>query len=352
MRWKAVLPAVAVVTALAACSAKEQPYEEVRPVRTMVVKQGDGSPGATLSGEVRARREARLGFRLGGKVAERMVEVGDRVRPGQALLRLDAQDTSLQLSASRSQYQQTRQDYERAVQLKSQGFVSQAEVDRRRAALDAAEAQFKLAGNQGSYTVLKAERAGVVTAVEAEVGQVVGAGQVLVRVAEDGGREVVVSVPESRVEELRRADKLAVTLWAVPGKRYDARLREMAPDTDPQTRTYTARVSIDNPDEVLRLGMTATVQVPGRSDSRTIRLPLTAIYDRDGQTLVWLVDPKTQRVATRKVTLAGAQNDVVLVAEGLSGGETVVTAGVHLLHPNQQVRLAQAPAPAAKPAGS
>lgn len=350
MRWKAILLGAAVAAALAGCSAKEQAYEEIRPVRTMVVTPGDGTPGAVLSGEVRARREARLGFRIGGKVVERLVELGDVVKPGQALLRLDGQDTGLQLSASKSQYQQTKQDYDRALQLKNQGFVSQAEVDRRKAALDAAESQFKLAGNQGSYTVLKADRAGVVTAIDVEVGQVVAAGQTLVRVAEEGGREVVVSVPESRVEELRRASGLAVTLWAVPGKRYDAKLRELSPDTDPSTRTYSARVAIDNPDDTLRLGMTANVLVPGQRDSRTIRVPLTAIYDRDGQTLVWLVDPKTQRVNTRKVTLAGAQNDAVLVAEGLSGGETVVTAGVHLLHPNQQVRLA---ASAAKPgAGS
>jgi RND family efflux transporter MFP subunit len=175
----------------------------------------------------------------------------------------------------------------------------------------------------------------------AEAGQVVAPGQTVVTVAADGEREVAISIPEQRVDELRGAHRLVVSMWAYPGRTWNGKLRELAPDTDSVTRTYSARVTIEDPDPALvRLGMTASVQAPDVDGKGAIRLPLTAIVDADGKRLVWVVDKQTLRVAPRQVTIGGAQNDTVLVTGGLAGGETVVTAGVHMLQSNQQVLLA------------
>jgi RND family efflux transporter MFP subunit len=340
MKHAPIALAVLAALLLAACGKEPAAYEEIRPVRTVVLKADGSTPGATYSGDVRARRETTMGFRLPGQVVERYVELGQAVKAGQPLMRLDSRDATLQRTAARSQYDKARVDLQRAQALHAKGFVSQSYVDAAKAAFDAAEAQFKIANNQSGYTTLRAERAGIVTALLAEVGQVVAAGQAVLRLAEDGEREVVVSVPEGRVEELRRAKDLKVTLWAAPEKQYDARLREIAPDTDPVTRTYAAKITLLNPDDAVRLGMTAYVLKPGAQTSGTLSLPMTAIVDRDGQPKVWVVDPKTSRVTARPVKLAGALNDTVLVADGVKAGEVVVTAGAHLLHANQKVRLA------------
>jgi RND family efflux transporter MFP subunit len=162
-------------------------------------------------------------------------------------------------------------------------------------------------------------------------------------IAADGEREVIISIPESRVDELRKAKKMTVSLWANPGKTYNARLRELAPDTDEVTRTYAARVTVLDPDATLRLGMTASVHIPDVEGATTVRLPLTAVYDKEGKPLVWVVDPQTSHVVQRGVTLAAAENDTVLVADGLRDGEVVVTAGVHMLHEGQKVKVVVAP---------
>jgi RND family efflux transporter MFP subunit len=181
-----------------------------------------------------------------------------------------------------------------------------------------------------------------------EVGQVVGAGQVVLTIAADGEREVVISIPEARVAELRKAKSMTVSLWANPGKPYGGKLRELAPDTDEVTRTYEAKVTVLDPDASLLLGMTASVRVPDVQGSTAVRLPMTAVYDNKGKPLVWVVDPQTSQVAQRFVTLAAAEKDTILIAEGLKDGEIVVTAGVHMLHEGQKVKIVDAPtAPAA-----
>jgi RND family efflux transporter MFP subunit len=170
---------------------------------------------------------------------------------------------------------------------------------------------------------------------------VVAAGQPVATIAEDGEREVATSIPESRVDEIRHAATLDITLWAAPGKHYQGKLRDLAVDTDPATRTYAARVTIVAPDDAVRLGMTANVYLPGGADHQGLTLPLTAIYDTSGQPKVWVVDTKANRVHAVPVTLGGAQGESVLIASGLRGGETIVTAGAHVLHENQLVRLAE-----------
>ena len=339
---------------LAGCSPAAAPqHEDVRPVRTVVAGRSTGALGAAYSGEIRARYESQLGFRTAGKIVTRMVEVGSHVRPGQPLLQLDPAQEQLQVAASgadadaaRSRVAQARVDLQRLQQLQARSFASAAEVDQQRLALDQAEAQLRAAlarqqinSNLRAYTTLVADRDGVVSAIGAEAGQVVAAGQPVVTLAADGEREVVISIPESRVDELRNARSLQVTVWAHPGQAWKGTLRQLSPDTDSVTRTYSARITIEEPDPaLLRLGMTASVATPDVDGHSAIRLPLMAIVDRGQQSLVWVVDTKSQRVAARAVQLGGAQNDSVLVTAGLSGGETVVSAGVHMLQPNQLVR--------------
>ncbi len=335
----------------AGCHPKETAApDDVRPVRTLVVGASAGSVGATYAGEVQARYETKLGFQTSGRVVARLVEVGSHVRRGQPLMRLDpAQETlhvvaaSADVDAARRRVDQNRLDLERTEQLLARQFASPAERDQQKLALAESEAQLRAAlaqqqikVNQRGYTELVADRDGVVSALGAEVGQVVSAGQQVVTVAADGEREVIVSVPESRVDELRRARALQVSLWAQPGRRWAGALRELAPATDSVTRTYAARVSIREPDASLRLGMTASVHVTDVEGPSAIRLPLTAVHDTDGQPRVWVVNAGS--VAARPVTLGPVQNDQVIVVGGLQAGETVVSAGVHMLVAGQKVK--------------
>ena len=351
----ALLVAVlAIALLVVGCGRKEEAkIESVRPVVSMTVGMADGSVGATYSGEIQARYQSKLGFRVSGKIVERFVEVGGHVSRGQVLMRLDPEQEVLraevdtaQLEAARSRAAQNRIDLERTERLFSKRFASQAELDQQRLALAQSEAQLKaalaqqqLALNQQSYTRLVADRSGVITAIHAEVGQVVSGGQPVLVLAGDGEREVVVSIPESRVAEIRSAKAMSVSLWARSGKSYRGKLRELAPDTDSVTRTYMARITVLDPDAELRLGMTASVFTPDVDAASAIRLPLTAIHNKDGQPLVWVVDRATSQVATRAVKLGTAQNDAVLITQGLSIGETVVTVGVHMLYAGQKVRI-------------
>ena len=323
-------------------------------MRTLVTGRTAGSVGAMYSGEIRARYESQLGFRTSGKIVARLVDVGSHVKRGQPLLQLDPTQETLQVAAAsaeaeaaKSRVAQARIDVQRIEQLLARNFASQAELDHQRLALDQAEAQLRSAqarhqlnANLRGYTTLVADRDGVVSAINAEAGQVVAAGQPIVTVAGDGEREVAISIPESRVDELRLAKALQVSIWAHPGKFWTGTLRELAPDTDSVTRTYSARISIQQPDPaLLRLGMTASVLAPDVAGNGAIRLPLTAIVDREGERQVWIVDPKTSQVAARKVEVGSAQNDQALVVAGLKDGETVVVAGVHMLQPGQRVKL-------------
>jgi RND family efflux transporter MFP subunit len=351
MQTKLILAAV-IAAALSACGQKETAApEEVRPVRSTVVDPSGGSVGATYSGEILARYESRLGFQIGGRVVARLVEVGGHVKKGQVLMQLDTAQESLQVAAAtadvdaaQSRVRQSRVDLQRAETLFSRNFVSQAKLDDTRLALTTAESQLKSALAQQAirqlqrgYSSLSADRDGVVTAISAETGQVVSAGQQVITLAADGEREVQISIPESRVDELRRARTMHITVWAQPGRSYRGSLRELAPSVDSVTRTYAARISILDADAALRLGMTASVAAPDVDGGSAIRLPLTAIHNKDGRPQVWVIDPASLKVAPRRVKLGAAHNDSVLVSEGLQGGERVVTAGVHMLHAGQKV---------------
>lgn len=349
------LPLAAAIV-LVACS-KPAPVEEpVRAVKVLTVGMGSMQSGAEFAGEVRARVESRLGFRVGGKITQRPVEVGQRVKAGQLLAQLDPQDFRLAAEAAKAQVAQAATnrnlaaaDYKRFKELKDQNFISGAEVERREATLNAAQAQLEqaqaqLSGqrNQAAYTNLLADVSGVVTAVEAERGQVVAAGTPVVRIAQDGPRDIVFSVPEDRVSMIKEGSGVDVRAWSA-GENLKGMVREVAASADPVTRTYQVKVSLDvaNPKDAPPLGSTVYVspQAFARSGVAVIKLP-TSAFKQDGKTsAVWVLDPATMTVRSQPVEIATADGNDVVVSAGLTPGMLVVSAGVHVLTPGQKVSI-------------
>ncbi len=347
-----VLLVLAAPAMLSGCEQKVSAPEAVRPVQTVVADSTHTAVGATYSGAVTARNQSNQGFRVTGSVVKRLVEVGQRVAVNQALLQLDPTSLDLnrqaakaQLDAARSKAAQSKVNLDRDAQLLQQQFISQAEYDRDKVDLDTAtsqtqmaQAQYDEATNQAGYGTLRAAVSGIITAIDVDVGQVVTAGKTAVTIAKDGDREVVIGVPESRVDQLREAKGLYVTLWANPEKKYEARLREIDPNADPTTRTYAGHVTVLDPDAAMLLGMTAYVHLPNVSQAAAIMLPLTAVIEKADGTYVWLVDPGTSTVSMHPVKVLTVQGNDALIGEGLNTGAVVVTAGANLLHPGQKVR--------------
>jgi multidrug efflux system membrane fusion protein len=351
---KTVLVMMAAVVALAAgCSKQEAKTESPRPVRTAVVAEG-GADDWVLSGEVRARYETRLAFRLPGQMLERRVEVGQRVRAGQAVALLDPRDARLAESSARAQLAQAESqaalaeaDFERFAELRAKNFISQAEYDRREAQarqareqVASARAQASQAANQVAYTVLAAPHAGIITALEAEAGQVLSAGQTVARLARPEELEVAVSVPEHRLEAFRNTRQYEVRLWSAPGKTYRGRLRELSPIADPASRTYAARVSLQDEDGALAIGMTAELRVRASGDT-VAQVPLSALFHRDGRPAVWVLD--NDRVRLVEVSAGEVAGNTVAVQAGLQAGQRIVTAGVNRLADGQRVALIDGP---------
>jgi multidrug efflux system membrane fusion protein len=338
--------------ALAACGDPPPKAPPPRSVIAQVTTAQPASGAAVYSGEVRARYENDLAFRVAGKVIARQVEVGATVKQGQVLARLDPHDAQLAIDSARSQlaaaeadHALARADFERYRDLYAKKFVSQAVIEARettfataRARLAQAKAQLATAQNQSAYTALVAEANGVITAVNLEPGQVVAAGQAVMRFARTDEREVAIAVPERRLAELRDAREIAVSLWAAPGKHYRGRIREIAPHADPATRTFAVRISVFDADANVALGMTAAVALGGEAHGEVIALPLTALTEVDGKPAVWIVDPRTHTVNLRPVDVIAYREDGVVVRDGVRAGEVVVTAGAHKLIPGETVR--------------
>ena len=337
----------------AGCAKHEAPQESVRPVKLARVAVGGNGAAAVFAGEVKPRHESELGFRIGGKVVARLVDVGARVKKGTPLARLDASDVALQaqaanaaVAAADTEYQFAKAEFERYEGLFRQKFVSASALDQKRnvmnsnaAKLEQARAQQAVAGNQAGYATLVADQDGVVTSVSAEVGQVVAAVQPVVHVARVEEREVAIAVPENRLDELRSAKALGVLLWANADKVYPAKVREIAPAVDAATRTFAVRVSILAPDDAVQWGMTANVVVQGTGGDGAALVPSSAIYHaEDGKPAVWIYDPDRRTVALRPVTLDAFREDGALVTSGLAGGEWIVAAGVHKLRAGQSVK--------------
>lgn len=335
---------------LSACNRQEAPPAPDRPVKLMTIGGHDVVAASEFAGEVRARVESGLGFRVPGKIVARKVETGQRVQKGQELARLDPRDFQLsdhaagsQLIAAQAQLENARSEYRRYEELNKKGYVSTTELERKRVELSAAESQHEQAAsgqsleqNRLADTVLRADADGVVMAVLADVGEVVGAGQPVIRLAQDGIREIEVAFPEDRTAFARKANA-SVTLWAQPGESWPATLRELAAAADPVTRTFRARYTVKAPADALALGQSATLRLQTPMDSKGVsRLPTTAIFGKQENTLVWVYDPASSQVKPQAVKVVSVDGNDVLVA-GLASGTQIVMAGVHVLSEGQKV---------------
>jgi RND family efflux transporter MFP subunit len=344
--------AVSLLAVLAGCNRSTVPADDVRPVRTVTVAPKSSTAMAEFSGEVRPRVETRAGFQVPGRVTQRLVEVGQAVKVGQPLATLDAQDYRLAaeaanagLSAAKVDRDQQRADYRRFEELQFKGFISQADLDRRKASLDAAEAKYlqadasaRSSGNQAGYSVLRAPHDAVVIGVDAEVGQVVSSGQSVIRLARTGEIEVLIGIPEQQLALLKSASHIQVRLWA-GGPPIEGRLRELAPVADAATRTFPARIALVNPPPSVALGMTATVAFATPIAKPIITVPLQALQAEGGATHTWLVDGSTRTVRRRRVEVVNVAGNEIVIGDGLKAGDVVVTAGVHQLKEGQKVRL-------------
>lgn len=327
--------------------------EVVRPVKAQQIMFDTATQRDSYAGEVEARYITDLGFRVSGKIVERKVDVGDSVKANQVLARIDATDYRLSVSSSRARVNAAQADFTKAQadlkrykSLKDRGVISAREFDQYQATYNTTAAGLKEAKalldvdeNRTRYTELVADKAGVVTAVLAEVGEVVGEGEPVVRVARPEEKEIAISIPEHRLDAVKQADYLQVSLWAAPEQQYKGQIREIAPSADPLTRTYQAKIKLLNPDDKVHLGMTATVTLARHSEQPVAKLPLTALYSRDGQASVWVFEPESQQVQLQNIAVAEFQDNHVLVTQGLQSGQWVVTAGAHKLYQGQKVRL-------------
>jgi RND family efflux transporter MFP subunit len=352
-----------ILTGLAACSRQEPAPEPVRAVRTMTVASDSAGGVREYAGEVRARTESRLSFRIAGKMIRRPAEVGQHVRAGAVLAELDPADLRLQqaaagatLRSAQVNLELAQADFKRYKDLKEQGFISAAELERRDTTLKAAQAQVEAVRaqadvqvNQADYSLLKAGVPGIVTGVDAEPGVVLAVGAPVLRLAHDGPRDAVFAVPEDAVAGvgalLNKPGALKVRGWA-SARQIQATVREVAAAADPSTRTFLVKADLGSAE--VQLGQTVTVlfELP-RRDGVT-KLPLTAVTRQQGQTAVWLVDKSSMTVKVQPIVVAGAEGNTVVVASGLSPGQVVVTAGVHVLTPGQKVKWYEAPVAAAK----
>ncbi len=348
-----VVALAATALVLSACSKPIPTAEPIRAVKIVIVGVQSMQSGAEFSGDVRARVESRLGFRVGGKIVLRQAQLGQHVRAGEVLAQLDPQDYQLSAQAAKAQVavamtnrDLAAADFKRFKELRDKNFISGAELERREAGLKGAQAQLDQAqaqlsgqGNQEGYTKLVATVAGVVTAIEAEVGQVVAAGAPVARVAQDGPRDVVFSVPEDKVAMIKVGSTVDVRVWASNAE-FKGVVREVAASADPVTRTFAVKVAMDAADK-LALGTTVSVapHALDRSGPQVIKLPTSALV-KDGDTAaVWVLDTTTMTVNLQPIVVATADGNDVVIASGLLPGMRVVSAGVHVLAPGQKVSI-------------
>ncbi len=339
---------------LAGCSGEAKVAQEsVRPVKAIVIGEADRGRTLTYSGVVRPRIESAVGFRVTGKIVERSVNAGDRVDAGQVIARLDDTDLKLAESSARAALAaaRTRRDvaienFARARALLPKAFVAKATYDARKnemdaaiGAFDAAEAQLRQAVNAVGYATLRADKAGIVTAVRAEPGQVVNAGAPVIVLAEAGETEIAIVVPEQDVTRIAAGMPLEIALWAGPRLSLTGRIREISAQADPETRTYAVRATVHAPPPAMRLGMTATVSIKVDDGSAAVVVPLTAVAEAGGEPAVFVVEPGTRIVRRKPVTLAAPAPEGVRIAGGVQPGDIVVTAGVQFLRDGMKVRL-------------
>ncbi len=353
--WPSLLAALGLPFVLAACQAETAPAPSAeRPVLVERVAFAPESEAREFVGTVRARYETDLGFRIGGKIVARLVNVGDHVHVGDVIARIDSRDLRLQvesaqaeLAAATSNLAQAAADLQRYATLKARGYAAIADFDRKQAANDEAEGRLArarraldLATNQLGYADLKADADGVITATPAEAGQVVAVGQPVARLAHQGEKEALIALPESWLGEVRDA-KATVRLWSDRDRSFKARLRELSPQADPATRTYGARFTILDADDTVAFGMTATVRLERSGEAPVAKLPLSAVVNRGAGPTVFVVD-ETGTLSPRPVTVAAFTEDVAVVSSGVKNGDRIVTLGLQKLEAGQKVRAVEA----------
>ena len=354
-----VVAAFAMTALMAACSRPVPPEEPIRAVKVMTVGVNTFASGYEFAGEVKAKVESRLGFRVGGKIIKRQAELGQRVEAGQVLAQLDPQDYKLAADAARAQLRAAgtnrdlaAADYKRYKELKEQNFISGAELERRDATFKAAQAQFEQAqsqlavqGNQANYASLVADVSGIVTAVEAEPGQVVAAGTPVVRIAADGMRDVVFSVPEDKVTSITPGMLVKVRGWAQDAQTAStvAKVREVSASADPATRTYLVKLALDTKTPP-PLGSTVYVLPEGLGGLQglpVIKLPTSALRQEGKSSAVWVLEKASMTIKSQVVQIATADGNEAVIANGLQPGMLVVSAGVHVLSAGQKVTIYQ-----------
>jgi multidrug efflux system membrane fusion protein len=324
----------------------------VRPARVATIDFRSHMHSLMLAGTVVPRIETTLGFRVAGKVISREVDVGAIVQPGQLIARIDPTDYRLAVDNARAalasadaDYARAKADLERYQMLRgSAAFMTQT-LDTRQsvssttsARVDQAKSQLASAENNLAYTELHADAAGVITAVQAEVGQVLAQGQGMVKLARSDELEILVGVPEHRLKTVRDASQVTFELWSDTGHKYAARLRELSPSADPMTRTYPARYTIVEPPTFIGIGMTATLTLARPDPELLAEVPLSAIFQQGKEPAVWVVDKATGTVALRPVTISRWRDETALIASGVQNGDVVAAAGVHKLEPGQKIR--------------
>jgi RND family efflux transporter MFP subunit len=344
--------AVLIVITLAGCDEKPPAAAQVRPVRTVTVERGAEGETISLTGQVRAKDQVSLAFRLDGRMIKRLVNVGDVLEAGETVAQLDPQNeqnalltAQANLASAEAVLTQARLTFGRQQQLLASGWTPRAKFDEAHQALlsaeaqvDAAHAQVGIAQDQLSYTVLLADAPGVVTATGAEPGEVVRAGQMIVNVARQGGRDAVFDVSEQLIRTGPRDPVVQIALTNDPSVRATGRVREVSPQADPVTRTFQVKVGIIDPPPAMELGSTVTgsIKLPAPAG---VEVPPGALTEADGRPAVWVVDPQSQTVSLRNVDVSRYDPAGVVISQGLDAGEIVVTAGVQTLHPGQKVRL-------------
>lgn len=341
------------ITVSACSEAKTETVSEVvRPVKVVEIASGGERRELDYSGSVKARTEMNLGFRVAGKITERLVDIGDRVKPGEVLARIDATDYELavrtaeaNLAAAEKQVETAALVKQRVEQLFAKKVASQANVDEALlsheqavASRDAARSSLQQAMNQVTYGELKADRDGIVTALGADRGQVVAIGTPVVTVAADDEKEIQIAVPEGDVAYFRPGKPVTVGLWTDDRLRLDGKVREVAGSADPRSRTFSVRISLPDDPRVL-LGMTATVKAAVDTEQQAVSVPLEALAEKDGKRIVWIVDRATETVHSREIAVADFTANGVRVREGLRPGDIVVAAGTQFMAEELKVKL-------------
>ncbi|MDR9811609.1 efflux RND transporter periplasmic adaptor subunit [Rhizobium hidalgonense] len=338
---------------VSACSEEKAEVKQViRPVKVVEIAKAGDTRKLDYSGSVKARTEMNLGFRVAGKITERLVDIGDKVKPGDVLARMDSTDYQLAVKTAEANLaaaekgvetadlvnKRNQQLFDKNVSPKSQLEQASLSYDQAVSSRDAAASALDQAKNQVSYAELKADFNGIVTTINADVGQVVASGTPVVTVAVDGEKEVQIAVPENDIAEFKPGKTVKASFWADDKLVLAGKVREVSGSADQQSRTFAVRVSLPNDPQVL-LGMTATIEADVSNGNSYVSIPLSALAEKDGKQMVWTVDRDTATVHGRDIKVADFTGDGVHVTDGLDIGDLVVSAGTQFMSENLKVKV-------------